>query len=79
MAARSSVLCEIAARYIGHNRPEKARTVSHENLVVIAQIRDESSQAAALANLSDVYGEAHFEIADGEKQYLTQLVQKTEW
>lgn len=78
-SARSSVLNEIAVKFIGHDQTEKARTVSFENLAVISEIRDESSQAAAIANLSDVFDEANLELGEDEKQSLNVLVQKTEW
>ncbi len=79
LSARSGALNEIAERYIGREMLEQARNLSLENLSVIAEIKDESSQAVLLANLSDMFGEANFEIADGEKQHLAKLVQKTEW
>lgn len=68
--SRSGVLNEIAGRYVELGRAEKARAVSLENLNVILAIRDESSQAVSLANLSSVYDQADFEITDSEKSIL---------
>ncbi len=78
-SARSSVLNSIAERFAAHGQSEKARAVSLENLAVISQIRDESSQAAAIAILSDVFGEANLELGEAEKQSLQTLVRKAEW
>ena len=79
LSPRSSALNEIAARFAERGRVEKARTVSLENLSVIAEIRDESSKAVALAGLSDIFDAMNFELNDGEKQYLAALVRKTDW
>ena len=75
-SARSSVLNTIAERFAAHGQSEKARAVSLENLTVISQILDESSQAAAIANLSDVFSEANLELGEEEKQSLQRLVRK---
>jgi hypothetical protein len=69
---------EIATRFIEHSQAEMARSISLENLSVIWEIRDESSQAAELAGLSVVYDVANLEIADEERKYLAQLVLKAE-
>ena len=75
-SARSSVLNTIAERFAAHGQSEKTRAVSLENLTVISQILDESSQAAAIANLSDVFSEANLELGEEEKQSLQRLVRK---
>jgi hypothetical protein len=79
LSARSGALNEIAERYIDREMLEQARSLSLQNLAVIAEIRDESSRAASLANLSDIFAEANFKVNDAEKQHLARLVQKTEW
>ncbi len=75
-AARSTILNEIAARYIDFDLPEKARSVSLQNLQVIAGIRDESSLAAALAVASQIYEKSGMEISETEMTVLKSLVGK---
>ncbi|CAN5435973.1 hypothetical protein BH10ACI3_BH10ACI3_13230 [soil metagenome] len=77
LGSRSNILNEIAARLVERGRPEKARELLLENLSVIAQIRDQSSQAATLASLADVYVLAGFEVSEEERQYLRQFVMST--
>jgi len=79
LSVRSSILNEIASRFAGYGQPEKARDISLENLTVIAEIRDESSQAASLAAIAGVYTRANLELGETEKQQMHQLVQKTGW
>lgn len=78
-SARSGVLNGIAERYVAHGQPEKARSLSLENLNVISQIRDESSQAAALANLADVFIAGDLDLQDAEKERLRIMVQSADW
>lgn len=66
-SARSEVLNDIAGRYASLEQPEKVRSTSLENMLVISQIRDESSRAAALANLAAVYSTADIEPEEREK------------
>ena len=46
---------------------EKAHAVSLENLAVIRELRDESSRAAALATLAEVYAATGLEFGAEEK------------
>lgn len=78
-AARSSVLSELAERFSSHSLAERARQISLENLAVISTIKDETSQAAALATLSDVYQHADLDLGDEEKQIMHAMAQKAEW
>ena len=78
-AARSGVLNEIAGRFATQGQPEKARAAALDSLNVISEIRDESSQAAALAGLADVYAEAGLDLGDEEKQRLHTLSSTAEW
>ncbi len=66
-SARSEVLNEIADRFVALEQPEKVRAVALENLNVIAQIRDETSRAAAIANLAAIYSSAGIEPQENEK------------
>lgn len=79
LSSRSLALNEIAQRFADHGDGEKARQISLENLNIISQIRDESSQSAALAVLSELYGRSKFELGDDEKQIVAALLRKTEW
>ena len=66
LGPRSEALNEIAARFADHGKTERAREVALESLTVIAEIRDESSQAAALAALSTVYERTGLAMGDEE-------------
>ncbi len=77
--ARSNVLNSIASRYVKYGQLEKARAVAKENLAIIAEIRDESTQAAALASLSEIYDQAQIELSEAEMQYLGLFVRKAGW
>ena len=65
-ASRSSALNELAQRFAAYEMPDRAREISLENLDVIAEIKDESSQAAALAGLAGVYRDA--DLVPGEAE-----------
>ena len=78
LAARSNSLNELAVRFAAHGQLEKARALSLENLNVISEIRDESSQAAALAMLSIVYSEAGIEVGDEERLIVSEMLRKVQ-
>lgn len=65
-SARSEAMNEIAARYAALGESEKVRSVSVENLNVISRILDESSRAAAIAQLAAIYDQN--EIKPGEAE-----------
>lgn len=73
-AARSSLMNELAIRFRGHGRTEKAREVSLANLTLIQQIKDESSSAVSLANLCDVYTGPEMELGETERHKLKLIV-----
>ena len=73
IAPRSSVLNEIALRFVDHGETVKAREISHQNLDLICEIRDESSRAVELAKLSIVYEQSNFDISEAEKMVLEKL------
>jgi hypothetical protein len=73
LAPRSSVMNEIALRWVDYGQPEKAGQVSHENLELIIQIRDESSRAVELSNLSGVRERTDLELTEQEKAVLERL------
>jgi len=76
LSVRSSVLNEIADRYVGLGQPEKSRAISLENLAVIAEIRDESSKAVSLANLSAIYDQAGFDLNEAELTAVSSMVRQ---
>ncbi len=78
LASRSTALNEIATRFAANGNNERARELAGESLEVIAGIRDESSQAVALAGLSSVYEEAGFEPSDAERDRVRTLVLKAQ-
>ena len=76
LAPRSSVLNEIALRFIDHGEIAKGREISHQNLELILEIRDESSRAVELGKLSSVYERSNFEVSEPEKIVLEKLVRR---
>ncbi len=76
IASRSSAYNELAARFQKYGESDRAREISLENLRIIAQIRDESRRAVALAQLANVYEQAEFDLNDAEKSILRLMIQK---
>ena len=74
MASRSAAFIECAKRFLQHGNLDRAREISLENLQTISTIRDESTRAAAIANLAELYAEANFEISAAESEILQKLV-----
>ncbi len=74
LASRSAAYIDFAKRFLQFGNPDRAREISLENLQAIATIRDESTRAAAIANLAEFYGEARFEITSAETEVLQKLV-----
>jgi tetratricopeptide (TPR) repeat protein len=79
LSARSQAFNELAQRFNNYGETKRAREVSHENLEIIAEIRDESIRAVALANLAEVYEDAKFELTDTEKEILYTMIRRAEW
>ena len=76
LASRSSALIAFAKRFVEHGNPTRARDVSLENLNTIASIRDPGIQAAAIADLAEVYNESGFDLNDAEKEIMQTLVRR---
>lgn len=74
LVGRSTLLNDISKRYSKHERQEKIRQLAVLNLQAISGIRDESSRAAALANLSQVYAEAEIKPGEAELNILETIV-----
>jgi tetratricopeptide (TPR) repeat protein len=79
LASRSTAYNELAKRFVEYGELQHARAVAHENLETIAQIRDESSRAAALANLSEIYKQGNFDLTAAEKEIIFTLIRRAEW
>lgn len=78
LASRSNAFNELAKRFAEYGETTRARAITHENLETIAQIRDESSQAVALANLAEIYEQNNFVLTDAEKAILQAIIIKAE-
>ncbi len=76
LASRSAAFIEFAKRYLQYGNSDRARDVSLENLQTISTIRDESTRAATIANLAELYEEMKFEIIPAEKELMQNLVRR---
>ena len=76
---RSSAFNEMARRFIEYGETDRARETTRESLETIAQIRDESNRAVALANLEEIYKQADFSLSDDDKKILFELIKSAEW
>ena len=74
--ARSGIYNEIASRYAAYGAVDKVRSIALENLGTIESIRDESSRAAALAELHGVYDQTGLSLEADEKSALERIVRK---
>ncbi len=79
LAARSGALNMLAMRFVDHGHQDRARELTLESLDVISEIKDESSQAVALAGLASVYDAAKLDLGDTELDRIHKLVQSTGW
>lgn len=78
LASRSAAFNELAGRFHQLGEAEKSRALLRENLETISNIRDESSRAVALAQLSDFYEQLNFDLNDAEKEILLALIRQAE-
>ena len=76
LASRSAALIDFAKRFLQYGNPDRAREISLENLQAIATIRDESTQTTAIANLSELYSDANFEMDAVEQKTVRDLVRR---
>lgn len=74
LAARSNALNEIAFRLAEQGNPARAREICGRSLAAITEIRDDSSQSASLAALSQVYLITQIEIGDDERNLIDTLI-----
>lgn len=78
LASRSAALNELAKRFYNYGDAAKSLELLHENLETIAQIRDESSRAVALAQLADFYDELKFELTGADMEVLRAMIRKSQ-
>jgi hypothetical protein len=76
LVARSSAMIDISSRYAEHGLTDRVRKLGLSNLENINVIRDESSQAVAVASLSEVYSKADLTIGDEEKPLIEKILAK---
>lgn len=76
LASRSSVFIQFAKRFFDNGNVDRARAVSLENLQTISTIRDESTRAAAIANLAELYSGVGLETVPVEQEVLKMLVRQ---
>lgn len=74
LSTRASAYSEAAERYAELEEPENARAAATRTLDEIAQVRDESSQSTAIAELAGLYARSGFELTPDEKEILRTLV-----
>lgn len=74
LASRSSAYNAIARRFFDLGDADRSREVVGHNLGIIASIKDESTVASALAELSDVYENAKFEIDATDREIIQQSI-----
>ena len=76
-AFRSSVYNELAKRFQKFGETEKVKEFIKENLEIIGQIRDHSSCAVSLANLSDFYAQNDIKPGEEELEILKKMVKES--
>lgn len=77
--SRSAACNELIKRFLEYGKNDRAREIFTENLETIAQIRDESLRAVALANLSEVAEKAEFTLTNEEREILRAMIRRAEW
>lgn len=76
---RAGVFTALAQRFANFGETEKARKAAEENFQIILQIRDQSNQVTALANLAEIFEKNEFVLHDSEKQLLETLLRRAEF
>ena len=74
LASRSSAYNEIGKRLNGFNENDKPREIFRNSFEAVTAIRDESSRAVALAEISQVYNTVKFELNEVDKGFLASLI-----
>lgn len=76
LASRASALNDLVQRFAAHASSEKARELGLANLAVIEELRDESSRAAALAQIANIYDASGLTAGEEELSVIRRLVGK---
>lgn len=76
-ALRSAAYNELISRFQNLERKEKAREILTTNLETVKLIRDRSSLASSLANLSDFYTENEISLNENEIEILKNFVRES--
>lgn len=74
LASRSYILNQLARQYHDLGSPEKSREAIVRNFHIISEVIDESSQAAALAALSETYEYTGASLEETEKSIMRELI-----
>lgn len=77
LAVRSAAFNELARRFHTYGNTEKMRELCFENLDTIFNIRDESSRAVALAQMSDFYQSGSIELIGTEREMILRIIGKS--
>ena len=74
--ARSAAFMEISSRFAAQGLDDRIKPIGLTNLENIVEIKDESSQASAVANLAEVYSKAKLPIGEEEKHLVAKILAK---
>jgi tetratricopeptide (TPR) repeat protein len=78
-SSRSLAYNQLAERFHLLGETGKAREIASESLETVAQIRDLSSKAVGLLNVSDVFKSLGFELSAAERDVLRTMLRKAQW
>ncbi|MBA2619595.1 MAG: hypothetical protein H0U87_00175 [Acidobacteria bacterium] len=79
IAERSGVFNELAKRFAAYGERERAREILRENLDLITHFGDATIRSVALADLSEVFETANFELNEAEKSILQTIIRRAAW
>lgn len=79
LPSRVAAYNELSKRLNDYGETAKARSLFHESLETIAEIRAENTRAVALSQLADIYDQENFALTDAEKAILQTMIRKAEW
>jgi tetratricopeptide (TPR) repeat protein len=74
LTSRSSAYNEITRRFVENGEKAKAAEMSRLSFNTLSAIRDESSRAIALANLSDILGDPELEIDPIDEESISNIL-----
>ncbi len=77
LSSRSAAYSELARRFYAFGNAEKAHELGIKNLDTIFNIRDESTRAVALAQMSDFYQAGDLELTAPEREMILRIIGKS--